>query len=58
LIVNTEVTDEHVLLSFTLKRRVQSLRRYAWDIAAVAAGAAPEPVRGSAERDDPAVQDR
>ena len=32
LIVNTEVTDEHVLLSFTLKRRVQSLRRYAWDM--------------------------
>ena len=28
MIVNTE----HVLLSFTLKRRVQSLRRYAWDM--------------------------
>ena len=32
LIVNTEITDDHVLLSFKLKRRVQSLRRYAWDM--------------------------
>eukprot|EP01047_Picozoa_sp_COSAG01_P015835 COSAG01_NODE_798_length_13503_cov_8.878395_14_plen_112_part_00 len=30
--METEVTEEHVILSFKIKRMIQSLRRYAWDM--------------------------